>query len=225
MNATPTGNGSWNRATGGPGTAELEREGDELRANMDRTLDQIERELSPGKLLDRSTEFIRAHGGDFVREAGAIVRDNPIPVLLTAAGVVWLTAAVARPRAASHEYSRSRSYGDSPHIDEDMESFEDFAAGHGGSADGVTFSRPTWRQESHLARLVREQPIALGALALAAGALLGAALPMTEYENSVLGAHGQKGSSPSDGGEQQGRRRAQVPPGDTLANDPAIMDE
>jgi hypothetical protein len=188
---------------------------------MDRTLDQIERELSPGKLLDRSKEFVREHGGDIVREAGTVVRENPIPVLLTAAGLVWLTAAMARPRA-----SRSHSQG-ALHLDEDMESFEEFAAGHGGAADGTALSQPTSGQKSHLARLVREQPIALGALALAAGALLGAALPMTEYENGVLGARGQNRSSPSDGDAQQDRQDADgaTSSTDSSADDPAMMDE
>jgi hypothetical protein len=202
---------------------------------MDRTLDQIEHELSPGKLLDRSKEFVREHGGDFVREAGTVVRENPIPVLLTAAGVVWLTAVMARPRAGSHTHSRDTQSrgnrnGGALHLDEDMESFEDFAAGHGGSSggssDGPALSQPVRRMQSHLTRLVREQPIALGALALAAGALLGAALPMTEYENNVLGTSGRKRSSPGDSvGEQSRQSAAAAASTDTPANDPAMIDE
>lgn len=180
-------------------TADLEREGDELRADMDRTLNRIERELSPDKLMDRSMEFFREHGGDFVKEAGATVRNNPVPVLLTAVGVIWLTAAVASSRSTA----RGRSHIDRSHIDEDMESFGDFAEGQDYAGDGNGERRFADRfgrtpgfgreqkgreQKSHLMRLVREQPIALGAVALAAGALLGAALPMTDYENRLMGA-------------------------------------
>lgn len=40
---------------------------------------------------------------------------------------------------------------------------------------------------SSFVNLVQEQPVALGALALAAGALLGAAFPITAYENRLVG--------------------------------------
>ncbi|HEY0938694.1 MAG TPA: DUF3618 domain-containing protein [Steroidobacter sp.] len=206
MNASTDKGGTWKRGGTYGGASDLEREGDQLRADMDRTLDEIERELSPHKLLDRSMEFFREHGSDFVREAGDTIRRNPMPVLLTAAGVIWLTAAVASSRSSSGQ-GRQRWDGGS-HLDEDMASFDDFSAGHGYS-DTSTHSGSTsrWREKSqhlqhqlheksqqvssevgsHLARLVREQPIALGALAVAAGALLGAALPMTRYENRVMG--------------------------------------
>ncbi|MFC4312586.1 DUF3618 domain-containing protein [Steroidobacter flavus] len=161
-------------------TADLEREGDEIRADMDRTLDEIERQLSPRELLDRSVEFVREHGSDLMREAGDTVRRNPLPVLLSAAGLVWLTAAVAR--------SRSQNEGYRSHIDEDLDSFDDFAEGQGYASREYSTDDSTLRRAgSHFNEFVREQPVVVGALALAAGALLGAALPMTEYESRTMG--------------------------------------
>lgn len=167
-------------------TADLEREGDELRADMDRTLDEIERQLSPRELLDRSVEFVREHGSDLVREAGDTVRRNPVPVLLTTVGLVWLTTAVARSRSPTSR--RWRTDDDGSHIDEDMDSFEEFADGQGYASTEHSSAGETLRQAgSRFSDFVREQPVAVGALALAAGALLGAALPMTEYESRTMG--------------------------------------
>jgi hypothetical protein len=170
--------------------ADLERESDEIRADMDRTLNEIERQLSPRELLDRSVEFVREHGSDFVREAGDTVRSNPVPVLLTAAGLVWLTAAVASSRSKTSRRWRNDGNGSQigSHIDEDLDSFDDFADGQGYASAEHSSAGDTLRQAgSRFSQLVREQPVAVGALALAAGALLGAALPMSEYESRTMG--------------------------------------
>ena len=84
MNAT-TDNGGWAPGSGrsNRSTTELEREGEEIRADLDRTLDEIERKLSPGELLDRSVEsgrgavrFLegaRDWSGELVRQPDAFV--------------------------------------------------------------------------------------------------------------------------------------------------------
>jgi hypothetical protein len=197
MSAT-TGDGSWNKGRG-YNAADLEREGNRYRANMDETLNEIEQELSPSKLLDRSVQYFRDHGGEFMREAGATVRSNPLPVLLTAAGVVWLTAAVASSRSNSQSQGRWSQGG---HLDEDMDSFDEFADGQGYAGTSSSSSSSSGRIQSALSRgesqleqLVREQPIALGAVALAAGALLGAALPITDYENRMMSSVGNDNSA------------------------------
>lgn len=251
MNASTDNGGTWKRGGTYGGASDLEREGDQLRADMDRTLDEIERELSPHKLLDRSMEFFREHGSDFVREAGDTIRRNPMPVILTAAGVVWLTAAVASSRSSSGQ-GRQR-WDEGSHIDTDMGSFDDFAAGqgygdtsaHSGAYSG-TSSR--WKEKSQhlqhqlhekshqvssevgsqLARLVREQPIALGALALAAGALLGAALPMTNYENRMMGPSRSRSWRERGEGSQrsdESREFSSSSAAGTTAGDTTMVDE
>jgi ElaB/YqjD/DUF883 family membrane-anchored ribosome-binding protein len=229
MNAT-TDNGAWAR----PGAtdrspADLEREGEQIRADLDRTLDEIERKLSPGELLDRSVDFLRTNGSDFVREAGETVRNNPIPVLLTAAGLIWLTTSIAtrhRSRASSYyegdefaSYRGSENAEEYGHNDGGIRSKVDEARSRMSSAahrvtdrvsdvaDRVTGrahdvadrARGRFSNTMHSVRdrtqgvgtdlmnLVQEQPIVLGALALAAGALIGAALPITQYENRLVG--------------------------------------
>jgi ElaB/YqjD/DUF883 family membrane-anchored ribosome-binding protein len=232
MNAS-TDNSAWvrpdapNSSATNRTAADLEREGEQIRADLDRTLDEIERKLSPGELLDRSVEFLRNNGSDFVREAGETVRNNPVPVLLTAAGLIWLTTSIAsrnrRVRASSERRGNEfASYRGAAGYDEDSDEFDrsddqgdgrirdkvnetrsrvtDAAHRVSGKAHNVTdkvkgrlSSSMQAVQEraqgagSNLMNLVREQPVALGALALAAGALIGAALPVTQYENRLVG--------------------------------------
>jgi hypothetical protein len=62
----------------------------------------------------------------------------------------------------------------------------------------------TGEARSNFTNLVQQQPVALGALALAAGALLGAALPMTEYENRLIGpVHDRTLARAKEVGERQ----------------------
>ena len=86
MNATSAtaGRGPRSRAAGARSGA--------IRADLDRTLDALERKLSPSQLLDRSLAYLRDHGGDMARNVGDAVRRNPVPILLAVAGIGWLVA-------------------------------------------------------------------------------------------------------------------------------------
>jgi ElaB/YqjD/DUF883 family membrane-anchored ribosome-binding protein len=201
-----------NATTDNRSPADLEREGDEIRADLDRTLDEIQRRFNPAELMDRSMEYFRENGSELLREAGDTIRRNPVPLLLTAAGLVWLTASVAKSRSSSSYASESgsasqfagrasRSYTGSDDYGSEYES------GDGSTSDRLrgrvrkaaqsvkgklsssvqNLQSQTYGARSHFSTLVQEQPVALGALALAAGALLGAALPVTESENRWVG--------------------------------------
>jgi hypothetical protein len=91
----------------------LEREIDQTRANMDRTLGALERKLSPGQLLDEAMGLAREHGGEFASNLGRSLKENPMPALLTAVGVVWMLASSNRPRS-----SRAYDYRRDDYIDE-----------------------------------------------------------------------------------------------------------
>lgn len=141
---------------------DLERRGEQIRADLDRTLDEIGRKFSSGELVDRSVEFVRDRGPQFLREAGASVRRNPGPALLTAAGLIWLTSSLVRSRS-EHRWLE------------------------GEHLPVRALRRRTRNARSRLDRLMHEQPLALGAVALAVGALIGAVLPETRYENKWVG--------------------------------------
>lgn len=103
-----------NATTDERSAADLEREGEQIRASLDRTLDEIQHRLSPAELMDRSMEFVRENGMDLLHEAADTVRRNPVPVVLTAAGLVWLVASVAKSRSSGdgQDLSSFRSQSD-----------------------------------------------------------------------------------------------------------------
>jgi len=141
---------------------DLERRGEQIRADLDRTLDEIGRKFSSGELVDRSVEFVRDRGPELLREAGASVRRNPGAVMLTAAGLIWLTSSMVRSR------------GDHRWLEGDYLPVR-------------TERRRARYARSRRNRYIQEHLFSLGSLAMAAGALIGAVLPMTRYENKWVG--------------------------------------
>jgi ElaB/YqjD/DUF883 family membrane-anchored ribosome-binding protein len=191
--------------------ANLEREAEAIRADMDQTLSALERKFSPEQLLDRSLGILRERGPDLVRTVGDTVKKNPIPVLLTLTGAAWLiasamrsnssepsrltqrlgqtrlgsklqeTANTVRDRAASATQNvRERAYSAT-------EATRDRATQTLRSASAVTRERARQTQ-AQVENFVQEQPLVVGAIAVAVGAAIGAALPTTEYENRTLGS-------------------------------------
>jgi ElaB/YqjD/DUF883 family membrane-anchored ribosome-binding protein len=179
----------------------LERTADEIRADMDRTLDALERKLSPSQLLDRSLEYLRDHGGDMARTVGETVRSNPVPIVLAAAGIGWLVAASLRGRSGD---DLDDTFGDeSPYAQQSSrgrlhERF-DSARERIRSSRGATMAAEKLSQASSATRerarqaqdqvisVVEEQPILMGGIAVAVGALIGALIPTTGYEDRTVG--------------------------------------
>jgi Protein of unknown function (DUF3618) len=177
---------------------QLERAADRIRADLDRTLDALERKLSPSQLLDRSLAYLREHGGDLTRDVGDAVRRNPVPILMTVAGLGWLVASAMRSRTVLDD-----TLGDeSPHADR--------AAGGGEFHDRVAATRErirssrfaaankfaraadatraqTRRAQNQVLSAIEARPIVWGSLALAIGAVIGAVVPATEYEDRTVG--------------------------------------
>src|SRR3546814_17920120 len=63
---------------------------------MDEPLDALQRKLSPGQLMDQALDYLRNGPGGFASNLGSRVRDNPIPVALTAVALGWLMMAGGR---------------------------------------------------------------------------------------------------------------------------------
>jgi ElaB/YqjD/DUF883 family membrane-anchored ribosome-binding protein len=117
--------------------ATLEREIDQTRANMDRTLGALERKLSPGQLLDQAMEFARENGGEFANNLGRSVKENPVPALLTAVGIAWMVASSNRPKAsiADDSYEGRYARDDFNTVEFDETGYEDDA---GDEKEGLT---------------------------------------------------------------------------------------
>jgi hypothetical protein len=196
---TNTGNGSKH-------PNEILAEIDRTRSEMDRTLAAIEHRLTPGQLVDQGLDYLRQSGAnEFVQNLGGTAKQNPMPVAVTAIGLAWLMALGRQP--ARQNYGATSSSG----IREGMSSMRDKASGMMQSAsgtlgsakermsggmssmrDGATQLGDSAKQQWQRARggldsLVNEQPLALGAIGLAIGAILGAAAPRTRLEEETLG--------------------------------------
>jgi Protein of unknown function (DUF3618) len=81
---------------GSKSAAEIEREVRQSRAEVERTLDQIQERLSPGQLLDQAVGQLRGGDGEFMRNLGDSVRSNPLPVTLVGVGLAWMMLAGGR---------------------------------------------------------------------------------------------------------------------------------
>lgn len=79
-------------------TEEIEKDINQSRERLDSTLHELEERFSPQQLLNTSYEYIR-HGGanEFVTNLGTTIKQNPLPFLLTSAGIGWLMLAQRKP--------------------------------------------------------------------------------------------------------------------------------
>jgi ElaB/YqjD/DUF883 family membrane-anchored ribosome-binding protein len=193
----------------------LEREIDEVRSEMGRTLEALEEKFSPGRLLDYYLGMAREHGGEFAKNLGISVKQNPVPMMLTAIGLGWTMIAANREPYAGG-YRKSYMYddtgydemGDTPSTTEKIkagaESARDRLVGSKDALrdkivsskdavrDRITGTARSTQAQARRARegfgsLVEEQRLILGALGIALGAALGAMLPRTEQEDRLIG--------------------------------------
>ncbi len=72
-------------------SADIEREVERTRARLSDTLDELRDRMSPGQVVDQLVDYARdTGGGEFVRNLGRSMRDNPLPILLIGTGIAWL---------------------------------------------------------------------------------------------------------------------------------------
>jgi hypothetical protein len=168
----------------------LKREADAIRADLDRTLDALEHKLSPREIMDRSLGFARERGGEMLQKVGVTAAKHPIPFLLASAGALWLASSRRKATARSRAQSLAYRYGD---FDRSTHSLP--ASGmnnptaamkeHAAQTLDATRER-TVETGRHLSHMVRKRPVVYGALAVAVGAAVGAALPATRYERGLV---------------------------------------
>jgi hypothetical protein len=241
-------------------SAELERELDRIRMEMDQTISQIEHRLSPHRLIDQALERMRGGPAAFASNLGRTVRHHPVPTAFFAAGLGWLLLAERGDKAGSRRSRRRGSDSPQPYHLRDTSDYEPqngsgrlgqateqsgtpvqgettmsgswdtsrrsgwnlfgrrgshggsgygdsgyggssyAGSGYGGSGYGnAENGRSRMNQVGSVARhqvdrartgfehMLEEQPLVLGAVALALGAVLGATLPTTRIENRYLG--------------------------------------
>ena len=194
------------RTNGDKRPEEILAEIDRTRDEMDRTLSAIEHRLTPGQLVDQGLDYLRHSGAaEFVQNLGGTAKQNPLPIALTAIGIGWLMALgrePAQPNYGSTSSSglregvsamRDKASGAMQSASDSLASAKDRVSGSMYSmrdrAGQVTESaKHQWdRARGGVDYLVREQPLALGAIGLAVGAILAAMAPRTQKEEELMG--------------------------------------
>jgi hypothetical protein len=104
---------------GSKSAAEIEREVHQSRAEIEQTLDAIGARLSPGELLDQAIGYFRdGRGGEFARNLGDSITQNPIPLALVGVGLAWMMLGGQR-------VGQNGDRPESPYWDDDPDAFED----------------------------------------------------------------------------------------------------
>lgn len=224
------------RRDSGKGSEELEREIDATRASLLDTLEQLEHRLSPSEMINQALSQMRRHGGEFTGNLGQSLKDHPMPALLTSVGIAWMMASEGRSsggdgggrpagdrlresggrmrerwRGASEslrhrgESARSAASGAREAISESSDSMSRRAQEMSGS-----MRRRAQRTGSDFGHLLQEQPLLLGALGLAAGAIAGAALPPSEHEDRAFGPLRDRALDRAKAAGAEGARQARA---------------
>ena len=104
---------------GSKSAAEIEREVRELRAEVEHTLDQIQDRLSPGQLFDQAVTYFRdGGGGEFTRNFGESIKQNPMPLALVALGVGWMMFSGQRSAQNGDRWRSTDRYDDPDNVGE-----------------------------------------------------------------------------------------------------------
>ncbi|MGE0312709.1 MAG: DUF3618 domain-containing protein [Lautropia sp.] len=76
----------------------IEHDIDHIRGRIGSTVDELEARLSPNHFIDQAIRTVREHGGEAAGNFGAMVKQNPVALLMVGAGLAWL---MRGPGAAS----------------------------------------------------------------------------------------------------------------------------
>ena len=188
----------------------LEREIDQQRAEIGNIVHALESKLSPGQMIDTALGYAKGGGGEFLHNLTYTVKANPVPTLLTSIGLVWLMAGQnRRPEHSASITSTGPSMTDklsakASGLKQQGTGLKDKAAqmSHDASStlgnarhrvsDSSRHAAESLRHTADRARggfsqLLNEQPLALGAMGIALGALLAASVPPTRREDELMG--------------------------------------
>ncbi|WP_312244167.1 DUF3618 domain-containing protein [Stutzerimonas nitrititolerans] len=197
--------------------AVLEREIDQQRAEISDIVHALENKLSPGELIDTALGYVKGGSGEFFSNLSNTVKANPVPTVLTSIGLIWLMAGQNRQPQPHHVASSSGTSVKDKLAESKDRLADTFSGlkhqgadvrdrtsqmGHNVSAsvteashrvrDGSLQATDSLRHQADRARggfnhLLTEQPLALGAIGIALGALLAASVPPTRREDEMLG--------------------------------------
>jgi hypothetical protein len=185
---------------------EIQAEIERTRSDLDQTLHALEQRLTPGQLVDQGLHYLRDSGAnEYLTNLRATATRDPLPLALVGVGLAWLAMSSRRPPSA---YADPRELSGEPSAMSDtVSTMKDkvsqttqklseathkvsqaaHSARERASRVGASARYQAERLRGGYMQLVNEQPLALGAIGLALGAVLAAATPRTRMEEKLLG--------------------------------------
>ncbi len=121
---------------------EIEQDIEATRADLDRTIDAIERKLTPGQVVDEVLGYFRSRPGSG-SDVVSWLRDNPVPVALIGVGLAWLLFAPRGPGSGRASSGHGRAIPMGPHGERRApDASVDVARGPGSAALAEDLRRP-----------------------------------------------------------------------------------
>jgi hypothetical protein len=188
---------------------EIERDIAETRQAIDETVDELGQRLAPSQLVDDAKSYVKESAVRGVHGLRSRMSDNAVPLALIGGGIVWMMSSRRRDQYAyDDDYDQERGY---------QSDWESSSHGGMRERAGELASRTTDRAREMTGRfrdrgaelrgrareraregmsrarhgfdtMRTDQPLLLALAALAAGALIGGALPSTRREDELLGS-------------------------------------
>lgn len=90
--------------------AELEREVEDARGRIDRTVDALKDKMQPREMFDEATRMMGGASNKVLTTAVDQLRENPIPIALIGLGVAWLAISQTRRSSTAGAYQGSGYY-------------------------------------------------------------------------------------------------------------------
>ena len=214
--------------------ADVEREVEASRGNLDRTVDALRDKMTPGQLFDEASRAMGGAGRQVMTKFVDQAKENPMPLAVMGLGLAWLmTTSGARGAGsapagyrAPHDYvaaqpgvgERLHAAGDkvSDLVSEARDKVSGAASsvsdlGRGAAERAGGYAN---RAQRSFAEILEREPLLLGAAGLLVGAAIGAALPPTELEDRMVGRTRDKvldkGKDLAQSGMQQAGEVAQT---------------
>src|SRR3954469_24866098 len=165
------------------------------REEMDETLSAIEQRLTPGQLVDQGLDYLKHSGArEYAANLGSSIKNYPLPSTLAAIGIAWLMAVGNKqPQPSSGPSLGERMQSTKDTVGNTMQSAKDSltsgvqSARERASQLGDTASQQLDRAKESWDSIVRDNPLVIGAVGLAIGAVVAALAPRTRTEDELMG--------------------------------------
>ena len=135
-------------------SAEIEREIEEERGALARSIDALQESLLPENLISSAAETLRDNGGDLFRSTSKAARDNPMAVAMAGAGLTMLLAGIGAKKAYDARQPTGPRVGYAKEPGQKAASFRDEA--EGSFEDRVAAADGEIRRRDYVSRSVAD---------------------------------------------------------------------